>query len=62
MFLWIGVPVIAVLSVQDAIRLSPGALGGICAGIYAFYLILALCCNSLLSYLSKIEHGGKFRD
>lgn len=61
MFLWIGIPVIVVLSVQNSIQLSPGALGGICAGIYAFYLILAMCCNSLLSYLNKIEHGAKFR-
>lgn len=62
MILWIAIPIIVVLSVQKTIQLSAGALGGICAGIYAFYLILAMCCNSLLSYLNKIEHGNRFRD
>lgn len=62
MILWIGVPVIVVLSIQRTIQLTPGALGGICAGIYIFYLILAMCCNSLLTYLNQIEHGARFRE
>lgn len=60
--LWIGIPVLVGLTMGNTIDLSGGALGGICAGIYALYLMIAMCCNPLLSYLGKIEHGAKFRE
>lgn len=60
-FLWVGIPVVVAITVSKMADLSVGASAGICAGIYALYLILALCCNPLFSYLNNVEHGGKFR-
>ena len=42
------------------LEVDPGALGGICGGIYALYLILSLCCNPLFSYFGNVEHGSNF--
>lgn len=50
-FIWFGVPVIIVCTVQNVFDLTPGAVGAICGGIYLFYLILSMCCNPLFSYL-----------
>ena len=61
LFVWIGVPVIAVCATQRVIDLSSGAIIGICVGFYLFYLLLSMCCNPLFKYLSNIQHGNKFR-
>jgi hypothetical protein len=60
--LWVAVPIIIILTVVKKIDLTPGAVGGICAGIYAFYLLLSMCCNPLFNYLSNIQHGQKFNE
>lgn len=56
-----GVITILALSLTNTIELTTGALIGICAGIYVFYLMLGLICNPLFSYLNNIEHGMNFQ-
>lgn len=57
-----GLGTILALFFVGVIQLDIGALIGICVGIYLFYLLLSLCCNPTLSYLSNIEHGMNFQD
>ncbi len=61
-FLWVGIPLMVALALTKAINVSAGGLAGICIGFYAFYLILAMCCNPLFSYLNHIQHGARFRE
>jgi len=58
--LFVGIPVIVALTLTGKIEISIGGLIGICAGIYALYLMVGLICNPLFSYLSNIEHGVNF--
>lgn len=55
-----GEGVIIALFLVGVIDVEVGELIGICVGIYVFYLMLGLICNTLLSYLSNIEHGANF--
>lgn len=54
LILWIGVLSLIISKILGKVELTVGELAGICGGIYAFYLILAMCCNPLFSYLNKI--------
>lgn len=55
-----GIVTFVLLYINLVIDVSIGGLIGICAGVYVFYLILALACNPLLAYLGHIEHGVNF--
>lgn len=55
-----GLSTVLALYFTQVMVVSPGALAGICVGIYLFYLLLAMCSNPLLSYLRNINHGSNF--
>jgi hypothetical protein len=55
-----GIITILALYFNYIIDVTPGGIAGICAGFYVFYLMLALICNPLFSYLNNIEHGINF--